>query len=302
LVDQSKVNPESLFPRRVFSVSDFEVSNGVLKFFNVKGLLKKKVVVVREVPINEIDNVESYWNELSITWNGITNLFFRKDSFESFSDLREKILIMLEEHRKDLEFDEKANLRKQDLISTIHSSIDIVDLSFDILISLNQKRINWKPLEGYVSNVKENLNQSLQTMEPLMLDFSKVASAIKHQIPKETSEEVYSVLKSIYEYFGSLKIEFDLKEAHPNFQDSKNIIIAYYTLNDLLLGKVVGEKENNQEKYQLENVLQILATTTNFKADVEALKANINMVIPEKDLESFVEDIRANFREELKKI
>jgi hypothetical protein len=300
LVDLSHhTEQKSLFSKRIFAISDYDLSNENLRFFEKRGLLKKQIALIKEIPVYEITNVESYWNELSVTWNGVTNLFFRKDSLESFSDLEEKILIMLKEHQKNLEFAEMATLRKVDLISIIHVSIDIVDLLFDILISLHQKRINWEPLEGYSSNLKENLNLPLQTMDPLILDFSKVASAIKRQVPKETSEEVYSVLKSIYNYFESLKIEFDLKETHPNFQEARDIILAYYTLNDLLLGKVVDEKDNKKELHLLENVLQLLANNTNFKADIEALKAIINMEIPEKDLESFFEDTRGIFKQQL---
>jgi hypothetical protein len=290
---------ESLFSRRIFAISDYDLSNGNLRFFDKKGLLKKQMMLIKEIPVYEITNVESYWNELSVTWNGATNLFFRKDSFESFSDLREKILVMLEEHRKNLEFDERANLRKADLMSIIHVSIEIVDLAFDILISLHQKRINWKRLDDYPYNFKDNLNLHLQTMDPLMLDFSKIVSAIKRQVPKETSEEVYRVLKSIYEFFESLKTEFDLKEAHPNFQDSMNIVIAYYTLNDLLLGKVVEEKDNKKEIHQLESILQLLANNTKFNTDPEAIKAIISIVIPENNLEGFVEDTRAIFKQQL---
>jgi regulatory protein YycH of two-component signal transduction system YycFG len=90
-----------------------------------------------------------------------------------------------------------------------------------------------------------------------------------------------------------------LKEIHPNLQDYKNVIIAYYILNDLLLGKVVEDKENKKELHQLESILQLLANNTNFKVDIDALKAILNMAIPENDLESFVEDTRAIFRQQL---
>jgi hypothetical protein len=290
---------KSLFARRIFAVSEYELSNGTLRFFDVKGLLKKKWTLVKEIPVYEITSIESYWNELSVTWNGVTNLFFRKDSFESFSDLRQKILVLLEERRKTLEFDEKASLRKTDLISIIGASIDIVDLSFDILIGLQEKRVDWKRLEVYSSSLAENLNFPLQTLVPFMLDFQKISSAVNKQVPKETSKEVYRILKSAYGYFDSLKPEDDLKETHPNFQDAKAIINAYYTLNDLLLGKVVGEKDNKKEKHQLESVLQILVNNTNFKVGIEELKIGIDKVISENDLESIIEDVRAIFREKI---
>jgi hypothetical protein len=290
---------ESLSSRQIFAISEYELSNDTLKFFKVEGLLKKKRLQIKEIPIYEITKIDSYGNELNVTWNGVTSLFSSKNRIKSFSELQQKILVMQEEHQKNLELNEKTNLRKTDLNSIIPASMETIDLSFNILMGLNLKRINWKPLQGYSDNLKENLNLQLQTMNPLMLNFSKIASAIIKQDPKKTSKEVYTILKSIYEYYESLKTDLDLKEIHPNLQDYKNVIIAYYILNDLLLGKVVEDKENKKELHQLESILQLLANNTNFKVDIDALKAILNMAIPENDLESFVEDTRAIFRQQL---
>jgi hypothetical protein len=290
---------ELLFSRRIFAISEYELSNNALKFFDVKGLHKKHWVQIKEIPIYEITNIESYWNELSVTWNGITNLFFRKDSFESFSDLRERILFLQEERRKTLESEEKTNLRKTDLKIVISASMNIVDLLFDILMGLHEKRVDWKRLDSYNNSLTENLKFSLQSLEPFLLDFQKMSSAISKQIPKEVSVEAYSLLKLTYRYFDGLKLEDDLKEAHPNFRDAKSIIIAYYTLNDLLLGKAVREKDNRKEKHQLDSVLQILAYNTNFEVDIEHLKDIIDREIPQSDLEIVVEDVRSIFKEQL---
>ena len=46
-------------------------------------------------------------------------------------------------------------------------------------------------------------------------------------------------------------------------------------LNDLFLGKVVGDKENSEEISQLESVLQNLAGETNFKVNIDELKSNM---------------------------
>ena len=141
----------------MFAISEYELSNGTLKFFDVKGLRKEHRVLIKEIPVFEITSVETSWNELNVTRNGITDSFFRKDSFESFSELRDKIRNMLEERRKTLEFNEKAIIRKKDLTSIIDASMGIADLSFDVLIELNEKRIDWNRLDGVTANFKENL-------------------------------------------------------------------------------------------------------------------------------------------------
>ena len=135
-------------------------------------------------------------------------------------------------------------------------------------------------------------------MPPLNLNFLKISSAIKSQIPEETSKEAYNILKVIYGYFDNLSPDDDLKESIPNFLNAKAIILSYYTLNYLLLGKVVGEKENDKEYHQLELVLQFLANSTNFKVNIEALKASIDKVIPEYDLKSVIDNSREIFKEQ----
>ena len=69
-------------------------------------------------------------------------------------------------------------------------------------------------------------------------------------------------------------------------------------MNYILLGKVVGEKENDREFHQLEGVLQNLANTTNFRVNIEALKASIGKVVPESDSESIIYNSREIFKEQ----
>ena len=88
-------------------------------------------------------------------------------------------------------------------------------------------------------------------MPPLNLDFLKISSAINSQNLQKTSKEAYNILKTIFEYFNGLSVDDDFKESVPNFQSAKTIILAYYALNDLLLGKLVGDKENKKESHNL---------------------------------------------------
>ena len=137
-------------------------------------------------------------------------------------------------------------------------------------------------------------------MPPLNLDFSKISSAIKSQLPKETSNEVYSILKTAYGYFNDLNLDDDPKENHPNFHDAKAVILAYFMLNDLLLGKAVGDKENKEEISQLESVLQNLAAETNFKVNIEELKSTINKIDVDSNKASVIERSREIFKQQLK--
>ena len=262
-------------------VAKVEVSDNIAKFFVAKGLGKKQWIVVREIPVLEIEHVEKFGNELSVTWKGVTDSFFTKEKTDLFGKLVDQVNGILEDQRKskeNSEKEEKAALRRNELLGVINTSVGIIDQSFNVLIGLQEKRINWQRLEGYSNGFGKNLSFTGQTMPPLNLDFSKISSAIKSQLPKETSNEAYSILKAAYGYFNGLNLDDDPKENHPNFHDAKSVILAYFMLNDLLLGKVVGDKENNEEISQLESVLQNLAAETNFKVNIDELKSTINKI------------------------
>ena len=139
-------------------------------------------------------------------------------------------------------------------------------------------------------------------MPPMNLDFSKIAPAVKSQLPKETSNEAFSILAAVYGYFDGLNPDEDQKENHPNFQDAKALISAYFMLNDVFLGKVVGDKENSAEVSQLEGALQNLAAETNFKVNVEELKGNIDKMALDSDKAKAIERSRKIFKEQLKQL
>jgi hypothetical protein len=275
-----------------------------VKFYAAKGLGKKRWVAVREIPVLEIEHVENLDNELSVTWKGVTDSFFTKEKTDSFGKLVEQINGILEGQRKTAETNEKnekTDLRRSELLRVINASIGIVDLSFDVLIALQDKRINWQQLEAFSNGFGENLNFTGQTLPPLSLDFSKIASAVKTQLPNEASKEAFNILKATYEYFNGLNPDEDIKENSPSFQTVKTLILAYFLLNDLLLGKFVGDKENSRETSELETALQELAEA-NFKVDVEELRHSIDAISLEGDKQTLIEDNRAIFKEQLKSL
>jgi hypothetical protein len=192
----------------------------------------------------------------------------------------------------------KASIRKKELIEIINASMNIVDLSFDILLGLQKKRINWELLEAYSKPCEEDLSFTYQTMPIMNLNFFKISSAIKSQNAKATSTEAYNLLKDVFEYFDSLNLDDDLKEGALNYINTKAIILLYYLLNDVILGKTVGDKENKKETNQMGNILQILANAAVFKCNIESLMISIDKTIPETDLETFIDHSRSIFKKE----
>ncbi len=302
IVQTNLPTPEAPKPKpQSLVVEKAEVVNDTLKFSVLKGFIRKRWVAIKEIPLYEIAQIENVGNELNITWNGTTDSFVMKKKAASFSKLPDEVNAMIEEHKKMLEFNEKSILRKNELLGAINASIGTVDLSFDILIGLQVKRINWQQLEANSKGYGDSLNFMGKTLPPLSLDFSGISGAIERQVPKETSKEAFNILKSIYAYFTDLKPEEDINETHPNFKNAKDAIFAYYTLNDLLLGKIAGEKDSKKESLALETVLQTLAKESDVKVNFEQLMDNINKISLD-DRESVIEDSREAFKEQLKNI
>ncbi len=293
--------PKSTPKPKAIVVEKAEVINDTLKFSVLKGFLRRRWVVVKEIPLYEITLIETAGNELNITWNDATASFVMKKKAASFEKLPEQVNAMIEEHRKMLESNEKSALRRSELLGAINASIGTVDLSFDILASLHVKRINWQQLEDSSKGFGNSLNFIGKTLPPLSLDFSGIAGAIERQVPKETSKEVFSILKSIYGYFNGLNPEEDINETHPNFKNAKDAISAYYTLNDLLLGKIAGDKDSKKESLALETILQSLAKESDVRVNFEELMGNINKMSLD-DRESVIQDSREIFKEQLKNI
>lgn len=85
---------------------------------------------------------------------------------------------MFEEQPTSIWTDDQVDLRRTEMLEVIKVSIGLIELSFDILISLQEKRLNWVKLENCSKDFGLNLNFTLQTMPPLNLDFLKISSEI----------------------------------------------------------------------------------------------------------------------------
>ena len=77
-------------------VDKVEVSNNVAKFLVAKGLGKKQWIVVKEIPLVEIEHVEKFGNELTVTWKGATFKFVSKEKTDLFRKLVDQVNARLE--------------------------------------------------------------------------------------------------------------------------------------------------------------------------------------------------------------
>jgi hypothetical protein len=85
---------KAIFLKRLIVVTEYQLTDNAVKFFDVEGLLKKRLILIKQIPINEITSLESFGNELSITSNGVTNLFLMKYNSQTVSELCKKIRSM----------------------------------------------------------------------------------------------------------------------------------------------------------------------------------------------------------------
>jgi hypothetical protein len=279
-----------------------EFTDNTIKFRMEKGRLKKRKEIAREIPIADIENIERVGNEFSITWKGVTETFVTEKA-ELVGTIYEKVTEALKEKRKMLEDKEAAKQKRNELTKILSVAIEIVDSLFDVLRSL-QGRVDWNRVEGYLKRSEENVRSLAgQKIGTINLDFTKLSLAVKERLPEEISKETYSILRSLYEYFSGLtsKNEF-LEHVHPNYHDAKTTILAYYTLNDIILGMIVGDQEIGKESNELVTMLDDLSKGTDLKINVEAIKDIINKLGMEKGEESVIEESRAVFRQQLKEL
>jgi hypothetical protein len=279
-----------------------EFTDNTIKFRMEKGRLKKRKEIAREIPIADIENIERVGNEFSITWKGVTETFVTEKA-ELVGTIYEKVTEALKEKRKMLEDKEAAKQKRNEIAKILSVAIEIVDSLFDVLRSL-QGRVDWNRVEGYLKRSEENVRSFAgQKIGTINLEFTKLSLAVKERLPEEISKETYSILRSLYEYFSGLTSKNEsLEQIHPNFHDAKTTILAYYTLNDIILGTIVGDEEIGKESNELVTMLDDLSKGTDLKINVEAIKDIINKLGMEKGEESVIEESRAVFRQQLKEL
>ncbi len=284
-----------------FVVSDYVISDGVLKFYNRPGLLQNKLVQVREIPISTISNIEHFWNELTITWNNVIDTFRKKKNYESFNEeVTAKVQAIMDENKRALEKQEKIYLRNTNVEEILNDTLPVVDVVFDVLSGLHAKRVDWTIIEDTVAVLGQSINLTTQSLPTLTLDFTQLSIAISKQDPREVANQARVVLKAILEYFNRLRPMDTVPDAHPNLDEVAMLVNSYYLLNDIMLGKLVSQKENPREIHSLERSIQKLSKDTTFKMDLEDLRTRIGSLnVDQSDTEDVIGDTRELYKDQI---
>jgi hypothetical protein len=289
--------PEKEIKIKITPIEKYELSDGKLTFSALSGLLKKRWVKVGEFPLSEITHVEGSGNLISITRDGALYRYVHKIKSESLKGLQEQILAYLSETQTTAENNRKTGVLKTDLAGALTATIPTVDLCFDILKGLNQKRINWSQIDSAASKLAGNVSFSGQTLAFLNVDLSMIPLSVKSQVPKDVVNDIMNVLKVVYGYFDALTPLDNLVENASNVDNAKRAILAYYIINDILLARVTSQKDDSEELLALETVVLDLVAKSNIKVRLDEL----NMALGNsKRGELGVDDVRAIFRAQLK--
>jgi hypothetical protein len=285
-----------------FGRGKLELVGNTIRFHTEKGYLRKRKEIAREIPVTDVESIKRVGSEFSVTWKGITDIFVIEET-DLIGTINERINETLEEQRRMLQDKEAAKQERNELAKILSVAIEITDSLFDVLRNLHGQ-VDWNRVESYSKRSEENgRNFMSKKIGAIDLDFTKLLLAVKAHHPKETSKETYRLLRTLYEYFRGLtsKNEF-LDEIHPNCHDAKTTILAYYTLNDVILGTIVRDEETGRESNELVTMLDDLSKGTDLKINGDALKGVINKLGIEKGKESAVEETRMVFRQQLKAI
>jgi hypothetical protein len=278
-----------------------------LKFYVEKGHFTKQRKIIKEIPIVEIEDIAKEKNELSITWKGTTDRFVI-EKIESIASIYEEINKDLEEHKKALEENIKALEEKSpaeqaqnNLANTLSASLEVVDVLFDVLRSL-QGCVDWKRMAKYAERSEKDF-KSLFNQETAIssMEFAPLLSAIKDHNTAAISKEAYHLLKSLYDYFhGLTDADAPIAQVHPNFQEVKRIVQSYYTLNDIILAVIVKDEKIGEEINQLEIMLSNLSAEANLALNIEEIVNTINKLRSEDANEKTVGEFRAIVKNQLK--
>jgi hypothetical protein len=276
-----------------------EVIDNTMKFYIKKGRFRKRNELFREIHMTDIEGMNRVGNELSVTWNGTTDTFILEDT-EVAGTIIEKIPETLREQRGISEDEEVAKQKSNQISKIVSIAMEIADSLFDILRSLHGW-VDWNNIQAFSKRFEENLGAlTKEAIGRIEMDSKKLLLAIEEQLTEEISKEAFDLLRVLHAYFSRLVSENDsFNKIHPNYSDARTTIQAYYLLNDIGLGTIVGDDEIGEEHDELAITLENLSKATGLKIKIEAIKDVITEMGSKKGKESAIEKSRTVFRRQL---
>jgi hypothetical protein len=255
------------------------------------------------VSLADVESVERQGNNLSIVWKGNTDTFVVEEPLQ-VEPIHRRITAALEERKKEQENKDAVGQQRSKLAQITANTMEAAASVFDILKNLHG-RVDWKLVENSYKQSEENVARLMsQSVKSVCLDVKPLSLAVENRRAKETAQKAYDVLRALHDYFDGMASSVeDSEQFHPNRRDVKLVMQAFYLLNDMALGAVVGDETVKKEGTVLLKVLDDLTKLPGSKVDVNAVKTAIDKLGGEKEEQRLaVEEIQPNLQQQLKEL
>lgn len=279
-----------------------EFKDNFVRFYAVKGRLKKQRELKKEISIDTIDSISHDENSLNIMVQSNSEAFVLQKG-ASVDLLVDQIEGALKEKEELLETKKDTKQRQEKLFKTANGVNDIADDLFDILIGMHG-RIDWENIKIHAKHAQDSFDSL--THEELISPDLKIGKNIlagKGHETEKVFKVVFADLKNMYDFIGTLASGNSFSGAmHPNCEDVQSAVRAYYTLNDIVLGTIVGDQELNPEIDALFTMLDDLSKQMGLSAEVEPLREAIRKLQSQRPTEEAILEIRSVLRNQLKQL
>ena len=275
---RSKKPIESAFPTvpvntnlKGFGSGMLQMSGETLSFNPKQGRFNKRAETAKQIELSRVESLNLKGNQISLQSNGQTDTFaFHK---KLTPPVYTGIKAAWETQKKILEKAAAVPEQKQ-LKETFTTVAQTVDSLFDILLHLHGE-IDWKNVEGCLGSRGEpSFSYSGAVVSATKMDLANLQAAIKQRQPDLVAKETRLALHSLYNQVLGLRSENQLFEQfHPNYGDLKTAILAYYALDDIMLGEAVGDADLADEKAKFVTVLNRLSNRGNSAENQNAFAA-----------------------------
>ncbi len=137
---------------------------------------------------------------------------------------------------------------------------NIIDPLHDLLMDLHG-HTSWIDLENDLTRCK--LAKALEGKIFIEnLNFRNLSTSIRNKKAREAGIEITILIEALHKNVSALKGRDVSKETQMDYDKLKSVILAYFTLNDILLGQALGDRELEKEKIELAKVLTVFSEKT----------------------------------------
>ena len=295
---------------RGFGKGILEFSGETLLFYVNKGFIRKKRVTVRKLLLSEIIDVKSSASELVVFWKRqdiVEDVFIvderlREDLNRLSTALRkalreyrwrEREKAEMEERRRE-ELRKKIENYRERIAQTFADAAKIIDLLFEVLKSL-ESRTKWDIAEECIEGSTRVIRTLQRNVPALDLDLTKLSLAVRGRHRKETIDESYNVLMHLYNQLVNTSLiekDEEIEALSLNLPDLKDLVTAYYILNDISLGLIVEDENIHEEIDSFLELAQKIGGDERLNLKTEEIRELTDKILLENKAEDAITNLK----------